>query len=115
MTLKGGNQCGTNLNKLEIYNITDIVNPILVSERNLTGPIGLGLFNNYLFVCDDEVKIFDVSDPENSVLITRINRNAFDVIIQDDLLILIGSSGLYQYRLDENNIEDIQQLSTINI
>lgn len=115
VTLKGGNQCGTNLNKLEIYNVTDVVNPVLVSERNLTGPIGLGLFNDYLFVCDDEVKIFDVSDPENSVLITAINRQVFDVIIQDDLLILIGANGLYQYRLDENNIENIQELSTLNI
>jgi len=75
----------------------------------------LGLYNNYLFVCDDVVKIFDVSDPENSSLIHSISQNAFDVIIHNNLLILIGENGLYQYSLDENNIENIEHLSTINI
>lgn len=115
VTLHANIGCGTNINKLEIYDITDVLNPVLISERNLVKPIGLGLFNNYLFVCDDEVKIFDISDPENSQLVHSINRDAFDVIIQNDLLILIGENGLYQYRLDGNNIQNINQLSQINI
>jgi hypothetical protein len=91
------------------------VQPVLISSRNLTKPIGLGLYNDYLIVCDDEVKIFDVSDPQNSLLVHSINRNAFDVIVNNDTLILIGENGLYQYSLNPNSIQNTQELSTINI
>lgn len=87
--------CGTNINVLEVYDVTDVTNPVLISSRNLTRPIGLGLYNNYLFFCDDEVKVFDVSDPEDSQLVTSIDVNSFDVIIRNGSLILIGENGLY--------------------
>jgi hypothetical protein len=115
VTLHSDIGCGNTLNQLQIYNVQDIENPILLSTRNLTRPIGLGLYNNYLIVCDDEVKIFDISDPENAQLVHNINRDAFDVIIQENILILVGDSGVYQYRLDETNIQNTMELSTINI
>ncbi|MBA3985494.1 MAG: hypothetical protein H0X63_02720 [Flavobacteriales bacterium] len=115
VTLHSNTFCGNNINVLEIYDITNIVQPVLISTRNLAQPKGLALFNNYLIVCDDEVKIFDITDPENSILVNSINRNAFDVIVRGNLLILIGESGLYQYQLDQNNIENIEHISTILI
>ena len=114
VTLHSNTDCGNDINVLEIYDVTDVLTPVLISSRNLTNPIGLALYNDYLFVCDDEVKIFDVSNPEASVLVTTINRDVFDVIIKNNLLILIGKNGLHQYRLDENNIENIVALSTIS-
>ncbi|WP_299127039.1 hypothetical protein [uncultured Winogradskyella sp.] len=115
VTLHTNIGCGVNLNVLEIYDINDITNPVLISSRNLTRPIGLGLYGDYLFVCDDEVKVFDISDPENSQLVTSINVNSFDVIINNNILVLIGENGLYQYSLDTNNITNISPLSIINI
>lgn len=115
VTLHSNIGCGNTLNQLQIYNVEDLENPLLISTRNLTRPIGLGLYNNYLIVCDDEVKIFDISDPENAQLVHNINRDAFDVIIQDNLLILVGDSGIYQYNLDTTNIQNTIELSTINI
>ncbi|WP_034057816.1 LVIVD repeat-containing protein [Lacinutrix jangbogonensis] len=115
VTLHSDIGCGNTLNQLQIYNVEDLQNPLLISTRNLTKPIGLGLYNDYLIVCDNEVKIFDVSDPENAQLVHSINRDAFDVIIQDNLLILVGDFGVYQYRLDETNIQNTTELSTINI
>ena len=53
------------------------------------------------------------SNPLESALVTTINKDVFDVIIKDDLLILIGENGLHQYSLDENNIENNTLLSTI--
>ena len=115
VTLHSDIGCGNTLNQLEIYNIENIQNPVLLSTRNLTKPIGLGLYNDYLIICDDEVKIFDISEPENIQLVHNINRDAFDVIIQNNLLILVGEFGVYQYSLDENNIQNTIELSTINI
>ncbi len=106
--------CGTTVNQLEIYDITDVVNPTLLSVRNLTFPKGMGLYGNYLFVCDDEIKVFDISDPENSVLVHNINKLAFDVIIQGDLLIAIGQNGIYQYQLNQNDVTDTSELSVLN-
>ncbi len=115
VTLHANIGCGTNINVLEIYDVTDITNPLLISSRNLTQPIGLGLYNDYLFVCDDEVKVFDVSNPNDSQLVTSIDVNSFDVIINNGTLILIGENGLYQYSLDSDDITNIVHLSTINI
>ncbi|WP_170152864.1 LVIVD repeat-containing protein [Ulvibacter antarcticus] len=107
--------CGNTVNQLEIYDITNIVDPLLISVRELVSPKGLGLYGNYLIVCDDEIKIFDVSDPENSVLVHNINRAVFDVIIRGNLLIAVGSEGIYQFQLDPNVLENTVELSTIEI
>lgn len=114
VTLHSNIGCGTNINVLEIYDVTDVTNPVLISSRNLVRPIGIGLYGDYLFVCDDEVKVFDVSDPENSQLVTSLDVNAFDVIINSGILVLIGDNGLYQYSLDNTDINNIEHLSTIN-
>ncbi len=115
VTLHADIGCGTDINVLEIYNIEDIETPRLISSRNLTKPIGLALYNNHLFVCDDEVKVFDITNPESIQLVHAIEKSAFDVIIKNNLLILIGDNGLFQYNLDENNIQNTTELSTINI
>lgn len=107
--------CGNFVNQLEIYNVEDVLNPTLLSVRELTGPKGLGLYGDYLFVCDDEIKVFDISDPENTVLVHNIDRLAFDVIIQGDLLIAIGDTGVWQYQLDPGLITNTTPLSTISI
>ncbi len=116
VTLHSNIGCGNNINLLEIYDVNKVTEPILVSSRNLINPKGLGLYGNYLIVCDDEIKVFDVSDPTKSKLIKAIDKEAFDVIIKDNLLIAIGDNGLYQYRLQttEEGIE-YTPLSTIDI
>lgn len=105
--------CGNTINQLEIYDVSEITNPVLLNVRELTFPKGMGLYGDYLFVCDDEIKVFDVSDPTISVLVQTIDRLAFDVIISNNVLIAIGESGLFQYQLDPLNIENTELLSSI--
>lgn len=116
VTLHSNTFCGNNINVLEIYDIGNITEPILVSSRNLISPKGLGLYGNYLIVCDDEIKIFDITNPKDSKLVKAIDKQAFDVIIKGDLLIAIGDYGLYQYKL-QTTAEgvDFSMLSTIEI
>ena len=116
VTLHSDTFCGNDINLLEIYDVTDVRNPILVSSRNLIHPKGLGLYGNYLIVCDDQIKIFDVSVPSKSKFVKAIDRQAFDVIINGNLLIAIGETGLYQYRLDSSSDEITHTfLSSIDI
>lgn len=117
VTLHSNTNCGNDINVLEVYDVTDVTNPILLNSRNLTFPKGLGLYGNYLFVCDDEIKVFDVSNPEESTLVTSIKKSAFDVIIRNDLLIAIGESGLYQYHLSSGSDAEVvaTELSSISI
>ncbi|MCT4591078.1 MAG: hypothetical protein N4A71_24875 [Carboxylicivirga sp.] len=99
VTLHSNTWCGNNINVLEIYDINTITEPVLLSSRNLISPKGLGLYDDYLIICDDEIKIFDISNTEESKLVNSINKEAFDVIIKDNVLIAIGEEGLYQYNL----------------
>lgn len=115
VTLDTSAGCGNNLSALQIYNVEDVTKPVLISQRNLIAPKGLGLYGNYLFVCDDEVKVFDISDPENSKLAHSIDISAFDVIIQNNHLIAVGDNQLNQYALDMNDITNTPLLSNISI
>ncbi|MGB0274767.1 MAG: LVIVD repeat-containing protein [Flavobacteriaceae bacterium] len=116
VTLHSNTVCGNNINILEIYDLSKITEPVLISSRNLISPKGLGLYGNYLIVCDDEIKIFDISNPKESKLINAIDKQAFDVIIRENTLIAIGENGLYQYSLQTTNEGvDFSELSTIEI
>lgn len=117
VTLHSETFCGNDINVLEVYDVSDVTNPVFLNRRNLEFPRGLGLYENFLLVCDDEIKVFDITDPVNSTLSTSINRNAFDLIIRNNLLIAIGKNGLYQYRLslDSNLGVVADELSTISI
>jgi len=114
VTLHSDSNCGNELNVLEIYDVTDIEAPVLLQTRNMISPKGLSLYHNYLLVCDDELKIFDVTEPNAMAFVKSIDINGFDVIIQNDHLIVVGEEGLYQYILNNNNIGNITYLSTIN-
>ncbi len=115
VTLHSGSNCRGTTNLLEVYDIKDVTNPVLVSRRNLVKPIGLALYGNYLFVCDDEVKIFDVTEPKNAKLVHSINKSTFDIILYNSVIILVGKNGVYQYSLDSSNIKNTKLLSTISI
>lgn len=108
-------ECGNDLNQLQIYDVTNVEKPVMINQKNMTSPKGLALYNDYLFVCDDEVVIYDISNPAKINVVTSINREAFDIIIRGDLIILIGDTGLHQYSLDQNDIKKINLLSSIKI
>jgi hypothetical protein len=54
-------------------------------------------------VCDDVLKVFDATDPENLKEKQRLNINAFDVIPNNGNLLVIGSDGFYQYSYSNSN------------
>jgi hypothetical protein len=107
VSLHSNNNCGSNINVLQVYDIIDQSNPILVHQRTLTNPKGIGLYHNYLIVCDDDLKIFDIQNPNEPILVKAINKNCFDVIIKNDDLYAIGKQGLYRFLLNQNDITNV--------
>jgi hypothetical protein len=102
----------SNTNQLLIYNITNLANPVQVVTRDMKHPYGLGIDNKTLFVCDDGLKIFDVSKIPNIVQKNHFLIEANDVIPNNGDLLVIGNNGLYQYQYAKDTIS---LLSKINI
>ncbi|MEX6626703.1 LVIVD repeat-containing protein [Tenacibaculum salmonis] len=116
VTLHTNTNCQGMVNELKTYDITDIKNPILLNNRGLTQPKGLSLYgDNYLLVCDDSVKIFDVSNPKDSKYINEIpTKNAMDIIIRNNHAFIISENSIDQYELNTTNIESFTKMSTFN-
>lgn len=99
------NWCGRTSNQLMVYDITDPYNAQLIhTETGFSAPRGLGIDGSKLFVCDNGLKVYDVSNPGKPVWaddITDIPEaraiDAYDVIPLNGLLLLTGADGLYQF------------------
>ncbi|MDR1919961.1 MAG: hypothetical protein LBQ65_10000 [Tannerellaceae bacterium] len=110
--------CGRSTNELHIYDLTDIYNPALIHiEMAFLHPKGLGIDGNKLFICDDVLKVYDVSDPAKPIWIddtTDIPQaawmDAYDVIPLNGVLLLIGAKGLYQFDYTGDKLSFISKI-----
>lgn len=118
VTIRGGNPCGSNINRLDVLDITNIKAPSLMRSYSMTGPYGLGIDDDVLFVCDgtDGLKVYNAADPyliAEHLIATFKDINAYDVIPLGNSLLMIGKDGFYQY--DYTNLNDIKQISSIKV
>jgi hypothetical protein len=115
VTLHSNSECGNDINVLEVYETSNPQYPTLVHRRNLSHPKGLGLYNNYLVVCDqNDLKFFDISNPAEPVLANALPAICYDVIITGDTMFAIGEHSLYRYLLNPNDIENPVLQSQVN-
>ncbi|SFQ28817.1 hypothetical protein SAMN05444144_102388 [Flavobacterium akiainvivens] len=113
VTLHSNAGCGNTINALMIYDIADPANPQLINSRVLTQPKGMGLYSHYLVVCDDEIKIFDITYPDYPHLVGSINKQCHDVIIRGNQMFAIADHAVYTYTLNEANISSVTLNSEI--
>lgn len=118
VTLRSGTTCQGFTNQLEVIDVTNLTSPQLVKVYPMTNPHGLGIDDHTLFICDgdDGLKAYnaaDVNTIDQNMLAHYKDINAFDVIPFNDILMMIGSDGIFQY--DYSNPEKITLLSTINV
>lgn len=103
VTLRGGSECrGGFSNQLDILNVKRPEAPELLVTHAMTSPYGLGYDNGLLFICEGEngLKVFDVTDiydMSNRLLEHYTEIDAYDVIPFQNVLMLIGRDGLYQF------------------
>ena len=117
-TLSGDAPCHKDVNELDIVDISNLQSPSLVTTVPMTDPKGVGVDAQTLFVCDskDGLKVYNttnINNVQNSMIAQFSNINSFDVIPYNKHLIMVGSSGLYQY--DYSNLQNISLLSTIPV
>lgn len=118
VTLRSETFCNGNINELQVIDVSDLASPKHLSTYQMTNPHGLGIDNNTLFVCDgdDGLKIYDATEKN------RISENlkahykdiqAFDVIPFNNVAMMIGEDGLYQY--DYSDLKNIKLLSKMTL
>ncbi len=101
-----------------MIDISVIEDPKLLATYSLEEPYGLGIDDTVLFVCDGAagLKIYNASNPltiDENKLVQYPDNHAFDVIPMGDVLIMIGTDGLFQY--DYSDLNNIRELSHIAI
>ena len=118
VTIRGGNTCGSNVNRLDVLNVTNLLKPVLLRSYSMDNPYGLGISDDILFVCDGTsgLKVYNAADPylitENQ-LAKFPNIQAYDVIPLGKSLLMIGNDGFYQY--DYSDVKNIRQISVIKV
>lgn len=116
VTLRNGNRCPRNVNRLEVVDILDLTQPKKVAFYEMKNPHGLGIDDGYLFVSEGDhgLKIMDASDPHDIKQLRHIqNLRTYDVIPIDGVLMVTGDDGIVQY--DYSDINDLEHLSTIPV
>ncbi len=116
ITVRSGNTCGQNTNELIIVNVENVKTPQYVVSYDMVSPKGLGIDANKLFVCDDGLKIFQITDNPRVLDKNMIKHvkgmDGFDLIPFNNTLMMIAEDGLYQY--DYSNTADIRLLSKLS-
>jgi hypothetical protein len=118
VTIRGGNACGSLINRLDVLDVTNVLKPVLYRSYSMDNPYGLGISDDILFVCDGTsgLKVYNAVDPmliaENQ-LAKFPGIQATDVIPLGKSLLMIGSDGFYQY--DYSDVKNIRQISAIKV
>ena len=102
VTLRGGTNCFTETNELQIIDIRDPENLEVVARQVMFNPHGLAIHQDHLLVCDGSagIKVLDVSDRENpSVVTTSSIPFAYDIIVDYPSAVVVGEGVIYQYDL----------------
>jgi hypothetical protein len=109
VTLRSGTMCGGS-NVLNVYNVTNLFNPVLVKTINMNAPYGLGIEGSALYVTNPSgIRLFNVAQPASPVFVKDIaDTTASDVIPYNNTLIVQLKKGASFYDIS-NNLQPVFQ------
>ncbi len=116
VTLRSGTACQGFTNQLEVLDVRNLMAPVRLKIYNMANPHGLAKDGKLLFICDGKagLKLYSASDVTNLKKIEEINGiDAYDVIAQNKLAIVVAKDGLYQF--DYSMPANLRLLSKISI
>lgn len=116
VTLRDSRRCRQTVNRLEVVDVKDRVNPKQIASYEMTNPHGLGIDNGTLFIGEGKhgLRVLDASNPQMIKHLRHFTDiNSFDVIPLEGVLMVTGDDGIVQY--DYSDIDDLKHLSTIPV
>lgn len=114
VTLHTSSVCSGQINALQIYDIQDIKKPKLIHTRNLVRPKGLAIHGQFLVICDDDLKIFSIENPEEPKFVRAISKTYNDVIFSENRLFAFGDNEIAQYSYSAD-FETITAISSLKL
>lgn len=114
VTIRGGNACGQEWSQLDVIDVADKSNPQLMISYDMENPYGLGVKDDWLFVCDGTagLKIYDTKNTPNLELTDHFQDiNTYDVIPLEEVLLMVGDNTLFQYTYKGNEINLLSSFS----
>ncbi len=115
-----GTWCGNSSNVLQVYDIKDLKAPTLLKEVTMGSPRGLAvdLGQKMVFVCDNGIKAYDISDPRSpepiysALSLAEVGRiDAYDCIVTGEgRVIVVGAAGLYQLGYNREGFSFISKI-----
>jgi len=112
-TLSSGRpRCNRGLNVLDIIDINNLKAPFKVSSLPLTSPQGLGLTSaNRLVVCDNGVKLLDITDRTNPKILDAVtSERAFDIIPLGGSFTAVVPGGLTNFTILNDSLRIIGKI-----
>ena len=115
VTLHSGTTCNGNINQLDVIGIENLPWTSLLKSYPMTKPMGLSLAGNYLYLCDDGLKIFDKSSPTALKQLAHLkNLKTYDVIaLSTTHLLVVGDGGFLQF--DVSDPKNPKQISLLPV
>lgn len=113
VTLRTGNTCTRGLNELQVLDISNLKNPIMVRTYPMKNPKGLALDGKHLFICDEGIKYYDATSPNNLILKRTVEAQAEDLIAYNGILMAIGPDGLTQYSYQSGDLVFLSRIPTL--
>ena len=116
VTIRSGANCGSNLNQLLVFDISNVDKPVKLNTVEMKNPFGLGIDHGNLFVCEGAygLRFLNATDV-NQIVTTKLVEGVetYDVIPFENQhrLLVSAKDGLYQY--DYSTMSSPQLLSKI--
>jgi hypothetical protein len=117
VTLSSSSQrCWRGTNELQIIDIRNLQKPVLIKQYPLSGPRGLSIRNDSLWVCDSGLKILDTRNKQDIKLLVHFpDISAYDIILNKNLALVSGETGFVQYKLENNTIHKLSEIKVLQL
>ncbi len=118
VTIRSGNACGGNINQLQVFDVSNVDNPVKLTTVEMKNPFGLGVDKGRLFICEGTfgLRFLNAADVANIVTTKLIEGpETFDVIPYEgqNRLLVSAKDGVYQY--DYSSMASPRLLSKISV
>lgn len=116
VTLRGGTNCFTDNNELQIIDIQNPEELYVASKHIMFNPHGLAVVDQHLIVCDGTagIKVVDINDKTAPEVVNIYPIDfAYDVIVDYPTALVVGEQTMRQY--DISNLPEMVKISELTL